>query len=136
MSNTADFHPAYFQIAFRTDGPVPQWPERFVIITAYATTGESWSEERNVEADRQLHAHLVARGHEPIRITGFDPESGHAEPGWAVELPLHEALEVGRLFLQDSIFRVDGDVLTVGRCVCDAEWATVGGFRERVTRIS
>lgn len=135
MSASNDFDPAYFQIAFRTEGPVPQWPERFVIITAYATTGESWSEERNVEADRQLHAHLVARGHEPIRIAGYDPESGHAEPGWAVDLPLSEALEVGRSFLQDSIFRVEGDMLTVGRCVRHAEWAAVGGFRERIDPI-
>jgi N-formylglutamate deformylase len=128
----SDFHPAYFQIAFRTEGPVPQWPERFVIITAYATTGESWSEERNIEADQRLHAELRRRGCTPLRITGYDPQSGHAEPGWAVDLPMDEALTVGRDFLQDSIFAVLGDALLVGRCNGPWQQEAIGGFRERV----
>ncbi len=97
-------HPAYFNIAFRTEQPVAEWPERFVIITAYATTGETWSDERNQEADQRLHRELLQRGCTPIRIIGYDPDSGHAEPGWAVVLAVVEALEVGRDFRQDAIF--------------------------------
>lgn len=127
-----NFHPAYFQVRFRTEAPQEDWPDQFVILTAYATTGETWSEERNVEADRKLHAHLVTLGHTPIRITGYDPESGHAEPGWAVELPLEEALAVGREFLQDAIFVVQGDTLAVAQCNTPHAAQTIGHFRERV----
>ncbi|MFN6115842.1 MAG: DUF3293 domain-containing protein, partial [Flavobacteriales bacterium] len=104
-------HPAYFTIAFRTEAPQEHWPDQFVIITAYATTGETWSDERNTEADQRLHAELLLRGCTPLRITGYDPATGHAEPGWAVELPLDDALVVGRAYLQDAIFAVRGDAL-------------------------
>lgn len=128
-----DFHPAYFEVRFRTDVPVAHWPERFAIITAYATTGQTWSDERNVEADALLYAELLQRNCNPIRIVGFDPETGHSEPGWAVDLPPDEAQAIGLQFLQDAIFLVEGDVLLVARCVVGSPWVTVGAFRERLS---
>lgn len=132
MTNNPTFHPAYFTIRFRTESIVDQWPEHFFIITAYATTGETWSDERNSQADNELHQELLRLGHTPIRITGYDPESGHGEPGWAVELPVEEALSLGRSFRQDAIYRVDGDVLTVAHCSPPVDWVHVGIFRERI----
>lgn len=132
MSNPSAFHPAYFQVRFRSDGPVTHWPEHFAIITAYATTGEAWSEARNTEADQRLHDDLVALGHRPIRATGYDPESGHAEPGWAAPLSLEEARALGLKYLQDAIFHVQDDTLSVWRCAPDGEFAEMGSFRERV----
>ncbi len=128
----APLHPAYFNIAFRTEAPVLEWPAAVVIIAAYATTGETWSAERNQEADQRLHAELLERGCAPIRITGFDPATGHAEPSWAVVLPLDEALAVGRDFLQDAIFVVEGDALLVAPCNRPQASQAVGHFRERV----
>jgi len=128
----SELHPAYFNVRFRTETPVTEWPATFVIITAYATTGETWSDERNVQADRELHQELLRRGCAPIRITGYDPESGHGEPGWAVALPLDEALELGRTFLQDAIFLVQGDTLLVAKCNSPWTQQAIGAFRERV----
>lgn len=125
-------HPAYFGVRFRTGTPVAEWPTSFAIITAYATTGETWSPERNKEADQRLHAELLARGLRPIRITGYDPDTQHAEPGWAVELPLAEALEMGRRYLQDAIFHVVGDELSVCSCAPEGPCAAVGRFTERL----
>jgi hypothetical protein len=127
-----DLHPAYFQVRFRTEAAQEHWPDQFVILTAYATTGETWSPERNTEADRRLHAELMLRGCTPLRITGYDPHSGHAEPGWAVELPMEEALAVGRDFLQDAIFAVQGDALVVVQCNSPRGQHDVGDFRARV----
>ena len=31
----------------------PEWPEEFVILSAYATTGQTWTHEQNRTADRQ-----------------------------------------------------------------------------------
>lgn len=126
------FHPAYFAVRFRTDGPVAVWPRSFAIITAYATTGEQWSEARNREADAALLAELLERGCAPIRTTGYDPDSGHAEPGWAVDLPLDEALALGQSYRQDAIFHVEGDALVVCACAPDGPSASMGGFRERL----
>jgi N-formylglutamate amidohydrolase len=134
VESTMDaLHPAYFAIAFRTEAPVAAWPPAFVIITAYATTGETWSDERNTEADQRLHAELLRRGCTPIRITGYDPATGHAEPGWAAELPLDEALDLGRDFLQDAIFVVQGDALAVVPCNSRPTQHATGHFRERVS---
>ena len=128
----SELHPAYFAVRFRTETPVTEWPAAFVIITAYATTGEQWTDARNQEADQRLHADLLQRGCVPVRVTGFDPQSGHAEPGWAVELPLAQALEVGRTYLQDAIFVVQGDTLLVAQCNAPWTQSPVGGYRERV----
>jgi hypothetical protein len=127
----AALHPAYFQVRFRTDGPVTRWPEHFAIITAYATTGEQWADARNREADERLHAELLVRGLKPIRITGYDPASGHAEPGWAVAVTLEEALEIGGYYLQDAIFTVENDTLAVVSCRDGGVKASLGSLRER-----
>lgn len=127
------FHPAYARTLFRIDeGPV-EWPARFVILSAYATTGEVWPAERNEAADRALEAALRART-PPVpvmRVVGFAPDTDHAEPSWAVPLDLDEALRLGRAFLQDALYLVTGDTLEVVSCA-DGHTAPVGRFRERV----
>jgi hypothetical protein len=130
-----DVHPAYFQVRFRTDHPVPAWPPSFAIITAYATTGETWDAARNIAADTRLHAELIRRGHAPIRITGYDPETGHAEPGWAVALTLDDALDIGRAYLQDAIFWVEDGRVEVVSCIAPNRRGSLGSFAQRLDRM-
>ncbi len=133
---STDLHPAYFAIAFCTDAPVLEWPAAFVIISAFATTGETWSAERNADADERLHAELLRKGLAPIRIIGYDPTTGHAEPGWAVEMIVEDALDIGCAYLQDAIFAVNEDALFVYRCAEPRECVRVGDFRVRTnTRV-
>lgn len=108
-------HPEYLKVRFR-GGDEVEWPPSFVIITAFATTGEVWADKENREADFRMKAALEERGVWHWRLTGYSPETGHAEPGWAVELGLEEGLKVGRRFLQDAIYHVEGDRLTVVLC--------------------
>lgn len=131
--NTSDFDPSYFAIRFRTQNTAIIWPASFVIISAHATTGQVWSAEKNVEADQRLHTDLLKRNLAPIRIIPYVPETGHAEPSWAVEMPLTEALDLGRDFHQDAIFSVRGDMLRVAHCNPPEQWVDVGTFRERLT---
>jgi hypothetical protein len=126
-----NFHPAYFTVRFTVEPPHPTWPAAFVLITAWATTGEEWPEEKNHEADRALEQRLVDAGVWYHRVTGFSPATGHAEPGWAVELPVTDALALGREFKQDAIYVVDDDRMAVVRCE-GGETAVVGSFRERI----
>ena len=67
-----------------------------------------------------------------VRIVGYSPSSGHAEPSWAVEMPIREAREVGSRFKQDAIFAVRGDRLRVIRCGASCLSAVVGSFLERL----
>lgn len=127
-------HPAYFETRFRTPASITSWPDEFVIVTAYATTGEAWPAEENERAGRCLDQEL--RGELRVawcqRITGYSPTSGHAEPGWAVELPFDDACELGTDFLQDAIYWVRGDELSVSYCDHRRGLVRVGSFRERL----
>ena len=124
------FPPAYFEVRFRATGPAA-WPARFVIVTAWATTGERWTDAENHRADAALLGQILELGATPIRVTGYGPATGHAEPGWAIDLDPDAALRLGREFRQHAIYAVDDDVLRVLRCA-DARAATVGHFRERL----
>lgn len=125
------FHPAYFTTRFRVEPLPPTWPASFVIVTAYATTGEQWSDKENERADAALRRRLGELGVWIAPITGFDPATGHAEPGWAVAVDLEIGRSLGREFRQNAIFHVDGDRLAVVSCA-EQDVAAVGAFRERI----
>lgn len=125
-------HPAYFETRFRTAGPVPAWPERFVILTACATTGEVWSAERCARADATLHQQLAARCGWLVRLTGYSPVTGHAEAGWGCDLDHATGCEVGRQFLQDALYLVDRGGLFVGQCDRPSELVWVAPFFDRL----
>lgn len=108
----------YSKTRFRTDSPgdysalISSIGMREVaIITGYATTGEEWSATENEEADTRLYQKL--KGDSPIRITGYDPDSQHAEPGWAVETSIEQAISLGEQFKQLAIFFIKDGVITV-----------------------
>ncbi len=139
-------HPAYFETRFCTPAPVTDWPSQFVIVTAFATTGTTRSAEENERADRELEADLRERAGTALeagragrggagwlqRITGYSPSTGHAEPGWAVDLPFEEACDLGLRFRQDAIYVVRGDDLFVTHCDERRGEVRVGRFRERL----
>jgi len=94
------FPDVYFQTLFAAEEPVDDWPREFAIITVWATTGESWSVDRNRQADQQLHADLAARVAWLKRITGQSPDGRHAEPGWAVAIDFDSACDTGSRYRQ------------------------------------
>ena len=114
----------YRATQFRTPG-TPHWPERFALVTGYATTGESWPAARNEQANRRLEEHLVLHGIWHWPVTGYAPATGHEEPGWAVGLDL------------DAVYWIEDDVLYVS--FCDERrgrrWVA-GSFAERVSYVS
>lgn len=129
-------HPAYFEVRFRGDLLPERWPEQFAVITAYATTGEQWSPEENHTADQRLLEQILKRGLWHVRLTGYSPRDGHAEPGWAVKLSLEESHSLGRMFRQDAIFWISGDGLWVAKCDEQSGPIKIGSFRERLDNVS
>lgn len=123
---------AYLETCFRPERSCLNCPEEFAIITAYATTGEVWTAEENEAADKALAEDLARSGKWHERITGYSPTTGHAEPGWAVEMALSDSCDLGLRYLQDAIYFVSGDELWVSLCAEPRERAFVGGFRERL----
>ena len=124
-------HPAYFEVRFRTDDHVGEWPSEFAVITAYATTGQAWSDEENEAADRELREHLGSLSHFVVRLSGYSPSTGHCEPGWAVAVPYDQACDIGFRFHQDAIYFVEDDSLSVSRCG-ERRKIEVGTFSERL----
>jgi len=124
-------HPAYFETRFRAEDARSPWPPAFAIVTAFATTGETWTDAENARADEALGRDVARLGRGLRRVAGYSPTSGHAEPGYAVELPLEAALRLGRGYRQDAIYYVEGDALRVVRCE-DGRAADVGPFRARL----
>jgi hypothetical protein len=125
-------NPVYFETHFRTPAPLPAWPPEFVIVTAYATTGERWTSAENEAADLRLTAELQQLGIWKARVTGYSPTSGHAEPGWAADIPFDAACDLGLRYRQDAIYHVAGDTLSVSLCDGRRKLVAVGPFRGRV----
>lgn len=95
------FRPTF---TFAVPRPAAALPARFAIVSVQATTGESWSGERNQAADKNLHRLLLTRGFHPVRITGASSDGRHAEPDWLAETTLQDAVQIGREFLQEAIY--------------------------------
>lgn len=104
---------AYQETVFEVDGHLPAC---FAIITAYNPLGRSAPSSRNQHQDLTLRAVLEGRGCTPIRVTGRDRGDAHREPGWAAELSLKDALEIGNIFKQEAIYYVSDGKLSLHRC--------------------
>lgn len=94
--------------------PLPaDWPTSFVIVNAWATTGETWSAERNQAADEALRQALERVGLRHHRLTGASPDLAHQEPSWAVDMSKESADELAEHFLQVAFFAVEQGTLFV-----------------------
>ena len=128
---TEDLHPAYFETHFHHTESWSDVPDEFAIITAFATTGEQWSDTENAAADDTLRHNLEQRDVWLRRLTGYSPTSGHEEPGWAVAIDAATACEIGRQFRQDAIYIAKDGRLYVTLCH-DVALVPVGLFMPRL----
>jgi hypothetical protein len=127
-------NPIYFKTHFRSQ-PGDDWsdrPEAFAIITAYPTTGQQWPQAEVDAADNALEQELHARAPWVRRLTGYDPDTLHAEPGWAAAIDFAAACEIGNRFRQDAIYFVDKGTLYVSYCDSLRKPERVAGFDERL----
>ena len=131
--STKSMNPIYLNTHFSTANEINDWPNEFSIITAYATTGENWSDEQNKTADTALEDNLKENYNWVKRVIGYSPQSGHSEPGWAVNADWHQACDLGVQFKQDAIYCVSNNTLSVSYCDERRKDVYVGNFLERLT---
>ncbi|MSR72816.1 MAG: DUF3293 domain-containing protein [Opitutales bacterium] len=87
------------------------WPKSFAILTAYATTGETWTPAQNIQADRQLEAELKKGGHRIHRISGYSKDLDTHEEGWAVVMDLRPAWDLAVKYKQLALFYYENEQL-------------------------
>ena len=87
------------------------WPKSFAILTAYATTGETWTPEQNIAADRELEAELRKGGNHIHRISGYSKDLNTHEDGWAVVMDLKPAWDLAVKYKQVALFYYQDDEL-------------------------
>ena len=87
------------------------WPKSFSILTAYATTGETWTPEQNIEADQKLEAELRSGGYRIHRISGYSKDLDTHEEGWAVVMNLKPAWDLAVKYKQVALFYYQTDEL-------------------------
>jgi len=130
---TQSMHPAYFETRFRCEASLGELPSHFVILSAYATTGEVWSDEQNAAADQRLFRELQASSPTFLkRVIGYSPSTHHAEPSWAVEIPIFEAQRIGNEFAQDALYYIDHGALWVASCRATVAPVYVDRFESRL----
>jgi hypothetical protein len=124
--------PFYYQTRFLPDGLPTPLPRTFAIVTACATTGETWTDSENAAANGALRAELESSERLLGSLTGYSPVTGHAEPGFAASLPFEAACDLGLRFKQDAIYYVDSGILHVSYCDQRRRLEPVGTFLERL----
>lgn len=124
--------PFYYQTRFKPDDLPTSLPGTFAIITAFATTGEIWTDSENAAANAALRAELEMSDRLLGSLTGYSPDTGHAEPGFAASLPFAEACDLGLKFKQDAIYYVDSGILHVSYCDQRRRSDPVAAFLDRL----
>lgn len=127
------FYPAYFKTRFYAEKGPNKFPNNGVILSAFATTGQVWSSEKNRQADLDLEGLLRTFPNKYLwRLIGYSPDDQHAEPSWLIDLDCQIACEIGLRFEQDALYRIEEGELLVVRCNDAADRARVGRFDQRI----
>jgi len=126
-------NPLYATALFQAAPPHGGWPTTFAIITACDPRGQPTDDQLNIGLDAELEGRLQTLECWHWRVTGGSPDFSHAEPGFAIELPLIDAVELGRNFDQIAVFWIEGDELSVIYCD-DGARQKIGSWRERHAR--
>lgn len=98
---------------FHAEVPPEGWPTAFAIVTGCNPNGKDAGVAQNVQFDRRLSERLIAQRRWHWRVTGGSPDFEHSEPGYAMVLPFHAAIDMGREFKQEAIFWIEDDDLCV-----------------------
>jgi len=131
MNDPMHLPPEYDHTVFHTDTPSSEWPQAFAIITAHNPHGRNLPADANETLDQQLRSEMGRRGLPFFRMTGGDEGFVHSEPGWAITMDFHEAVEMGRAFHQLAIWWIEDGVIFLVECH-NSERRELGLLKDRL----
>ena len=116
---------AYRSAVFST--PEESLPDDFYVVTASNPFGKEVGSAVNNRRQLDLERRLDSLGAPRFYVTGFSPNFAHVEIGYGVRCDLVAALQLGRHYNQDAVFRVSGDDLWLVDCA-SGEQEPIGKF--------
>jgi hypothetical protein len=123
--------PEYFDALFIPDEADVGWPAEFWVITA-CDPYSSGATGNDAAATRALAERLKLLGVWQTPVRGTSPDRRHTEASFAIAgLERAGVLALGREFLQNAVFHVVEDALSVVACA-DGKEAPAGSFRARI----
>jgi len=103
-----EFHKAYFETLFRVGSEVAR-DELLEMVEK--SEGNIANDEATEDLLSDLGDYLPCYG-----ITGYSPITEHGELGFAMEMDLEKAIELGKKYLQDAIYCVRRGELFLHTC--------------------
>jgi len=106
---------------------------RFAVVTPCDPRGIRAVDDRNPTRVLALHASLKQRGCRFVPADGVSPDREHEESGFAVDLPLEEAVKLARSLEQSALFWFDGEAFWVVPVLVAGEALRLPRGAQRVT---
>ena len=116
MSST-ELNPSYLKARFRADLPLKGIAQSFCIVTAYCPFDEQVTDEENKTFNQALKTELENAGLVHFPVTGYSPDSDHAEPGYGIICDRSIAIKLGQQFRQNAIFSVYENTVYLINCI-------------------
>ena len=110
-------NPAYSQARFRADLAPQGITQSFCIVTAYCPFDEQVTDEENKTFNQTLKTELENAGLVHVPVTGYSPDSDHAEPGYGIICDRSIAIKLGQQFRQNAIFSVYENTVYLINCI-------------------
>ena len=124
-------NPAYKATVFETEQR--SYPAEFVIITAHNPEGKTHTVAENEALSQNLLRDIRAQAFDSFEITGMSPDQAHREAGYGIICPLDAAVQLGRKYKQEAIFRIEQDQLSLID-LKDLSAHALGSFKARCKR--
>ncbi|MDG3088998.1 DUF3293 domain-containing protein [Vibrio hannami] len=103
----------------------------FAVITAWNPFGKLMSNSVNQRANYDLECDILKQNYEKLLVGDINRE--WTEESFAVEMPLVEAVELGKKYNQNAIYYVRNDRLFLVSCVDNnADESEIAQFSQRV----
>ena len=112
-------NPEYPKTVFHT--PCENLPADFYIITAHNPDGQTMDPSDNDKRDEELSQDLAQLVSSKFRITGMSRDRYHSEPGWGIGCSRDTAIDMGKKYQQEAIFRISEGQLFLIDCSHETE---------------
>ncbi len=125
-------NPDYRKTRFHVEPPPDGLPGSFAVITPCNPNGVLIAAEENSVRTEAFRIQLLEHGLQHFPVTGYDPDSPHREQGFGVVCEPAVALDFGRQWEQEAIFRVEHGGVVLISCGDPAEEWALGSWLSRV----